>query len=113
MLDLFRRHKALTIAFLLALAATLFFSVRLVMATLLWPPPEMPDQPIAGWMTPRYVAHSWHLPPRLVAETLDLRPDGMGRRVTLKDIAASQGRSVDAVIADLQAAIARHRAEKP
>ena len=53
---------------------TTFFAVRLVASWIYWNDPAHRDVEIAPWMTPRYVAHSWRLPPEVVAETLDLDP---------------------------------------
>ena len=67
---LWRDHRLLTAAFLLAVALTTFFAVRLVASWIYWNDPAHRDAEIAPWMTPRYVAHSWRLPPEIVAETL-------------------------------------------
>jgi hypothetical protein len=106
---LWRRHRLLTIAFLLAGALTAYFAVRLAASWIYWNDPAHRDVEIAGWMTPRYVAHSWRLPPELVADALDLERRA-GRPLTLADIAAERGLTVEELAARLEAAAAAHRA---
>ena len=67
-----------------------------------------PDEPIQPWMTIPYVAHAYHVPPVVVQEALGLPPDPPDRR-PLREIAAAQGRSSDAAIVDITAAIALAR----
>lgn len=108
---LWRRHRWLFLGFLLALALALFFGVRATVFTLYWSDPARRDEAIAGWMTPRYIAYSWQVPPEVVGDALGLAADGMGRRVTVGEVAQSRGTSVDAVARDLAAAIEAFRAE--
>jgi len=106
---LWRRAPVLTLALVAALAFTAFFAARLTLDTLYWTDPERADVPIQGWMTPRFVAHSWTVPPDLVAATLGLERDGEGRRVTLAKLAKERGVPVDMLITDLETAIAIYR----
>lgn len=108
---LWREAPILTAAFAAALVLTLFFAGRLLLGTLYWTDPSHRDVPPAPWMTPRYVAHSWDLPPELVAETLALPRDGSGRRATLQQLARERGVPVEVLIEDLKSAIAAHRAD--
>ncbi|SNS93441.1 hypothetical protein [Antarctobacter heliothermus] len=103
----------LTGAFVLALVCTLFFAGRFVTGAIYWADPAHRDVPPASWMTPRYVAHSWRLPPDMVADTLALPRDGTGGRFTLGQLAADRDVPVDTLIAELEAAIARHREAHP
>jgi hypothetical protein len=106
---LFRRHPILSSAFALAVALALFFAIRLAVATLVWSHPPIADQQPEGWMTPRYIAHSWQVPPDIVAEALAVDRDGAGRRITLNMIAKSTNQSVDELAVKLTAAIAEYR----
>ncbi len=111
---LWKNHRWLLIAFVVAAALSVFFGVRTVMFTLYWSDPANRDQAIAGWMTPRYVAHSWHVPPEVVQEALGLTGDGAGRRVTLDELATARGIDTATLGAELDAAIAAFRAsERP
>lgn len=107
-----RRHRLLFAAFLLALALTLFFGTRALLFAIHWHDPAREDEEIAGWMTPRYVAHSWHVPPEVVADAIDLAPGEAGRRPTLDRIAAEKGIPVADLADRIEAAIARHRAQR-
>ncbi len=109
---LWRDHRLLSVAFLATGALTAFFAVRLVASWIYWSDPAHRDAEIAGWMTPRYVAHSWRLPPDLVAETL-----GLDRRTgpppTLADVAKERGVTVGELAARIEAAAEAHRAADP
>jgi len=105
MFQFIRSHALLSAAFALALAATLFFLGRFVVSTAVWSNPELREQPVAGWMTPRYVTKSWRVSPEVVAAALSLEMDGTGRRITLEEIAASQGRSLEDLIQTLETAL--------
>ena len=70
------------------------------------------DQPIAGWMTPRYVSRSWKLPREKMAEALNVNHTVRGP-VPLEKVAEEQGITLEALIARIEAAIAEHRAASP
>jgi hypothetical protein len=107
---LWRAHRWLLLGFLAAVALALFFGVRAVVFSVYWAGHR--DEAIAGWMTPRYVAMSWDVPPEVVGEALSLPRDGTGRRVTLTEVAAAQGVSVGALAGELAGAIAAYRADR-
>ncbi len=97
----------------LALAATVLFGVR---SALFWVDRHnriAREQPVAAWMTPGYVAHSWHLPREVVIEALALDPKTKPPRETLSDIARERGVPVETLIEALEAAIAAQREAHP
>ncbi|MEC3862055.1 hypothetical protein VK792_12235 [Mesobacterium sp. TK19101] len=104
-----KRHKPLLLAFVLAVATTGFFAVKLVIATVYWSDPAHRDQHIEGWMTPGYIAHSWNVPPEVIGTELGLQPGGTPKRITLDDIARERGVAVDTLIQQIEAAIAASR----
>lgn len=104
-----RHHIALSLAFAAALAVTLVFAGRLAVSTIVWSDPDRYEAPIAGWMTPRYVARSWSVAPDALEDALRLDTDRSARRMTIAEIAAAQGRSLDELIGDLDTAIAAAR----
>lgn len=110
----FRSHppvrRGLLAGFVLAAALAVFFGVRLFHGASLWTDTPPQDPPIAGWMTPRYVMRAWDTPPEVIAGALDLDEAGVGRRMTLTELAADRGEATEALIADLDAAIAAFRA---
>lgn len=70
--NLWRKHRFLFLAFITALVVTAFFAARLLVFSLYWSDPAHHDQPVEGWMTPRYVAHSYQLPSEVVRDVLEL-----------------------------------------
>lgn len=88
----------------MALALTVFFSFRSVAFFIYWSDPARHEQPVAGWMTPRYVAHSWKVPPQLIMQVIgqDAMPK---KRSSLEEIAKEQGRNLDDLIAELTQAV--------
>jgi len=106
---LWQSHRWLLLGFLAALALTLFFAGRAAVFAVYWS--QHRDEAIAGWMTPGYIAHSWQLPPEVMGAALGLSPEeGEGRRLTLAEIAADRGVSVETLAAEIEAVIATHRA---
>ncbi len=87
---LWRRHRFLFVAFLAALVVTVFFAARLLVFTVYWADPDHRGQPLEGWMTPGYVAHSYDLSSEVVRDALELDP-GDGERRTLAEIATASG----------------------
>lgn len=103
-----REHRFLFLAFAMALALTVFFTVRMVVFTLYWADPAHRNQPIAGWMTPRYIVHSYDLPPELVRKVLNLEEEPRKRR-TLAEIARDSDLTLDEIAQRItQAAEAHH-----
>jgi hypothetical protein len=105
---LWARHRWLLIGFVATLALALFFGARALVLTLYWS--DHRDEAIAGWMTPRYVAMSWDVPPEVLGEALALERDGSGRRMTLVEIADAKGTDLRTLEAELEAAIVAFRA---
>lgn len=104
---LWREHRSLFLAFSTALAVTVFFAARMVFFTIYWADPAHHDQPLEGWMTPRYVAHSYDLPPELVREALELEPE-IGKRRTLAEIARESNLTLDEIALRITKAAEAH-----
>jgi hypothetical protein len=109
---LWRENRTIFVAFVLATALALFFGGRLVSNWIYWNDPAHRDQAIAGWMTPRYVAHSWGLPPELVINVLGIERTP-GHPPMLSEIAAARGTTVDVLAAEIETAAARYRENRP
>ncbi|MDE9448886.1 hypothetical protein J3R80_00200 [Aliiroseovarius sp. Z3] len=113
MLSLLKRMWAAapvaTIILAVALGLSVFFGVRTTTSWIYWTDPAHIDQPIEGWMTPRYVAMSWDVPRDVMMNALRIdRPeDGPPN---LARLAEARGVTLDALIAEIEAAIAAHRA---
>lgn len=92
-----------------ALAAILFFGIRLGADWLYWNDPAHRDQNISGWMTPRYVAMSWDVPRPVMIEILDLQPRE-GRPMNLRDLAEERGMTLAELVETLESGIQAFRA---
>jgi hypothetical protein len=66
------------------------------------------DEPIRGWMTLGYVAHSYHVPPHVLHLALGL-PDKPPDKRPLREIAKAQNRSMDEIRSLLLQAIDQAR----
>ncbi|OSP56151.1 hypothetical protein [Pseudoruegeria sp. SK021] len=107
-----RTHPLLTGAFAVALLAAVYFALRIVPVLIFFADPRHQDQPIAGWMTARYVALSYDLPKDVMLTALGLTgPEG--RIVTLSDLAQARGVPVQVIRAEVRAAIAAYREVAP
>lgn len=108
---LWRARPWLTSAFLLACALTLFFAGRLVFFTVYWATHR--EMPVEPWMTVGYVARPWGLDPRTLDAAAGLPlPEVKGRPQPLSEIARDRGVPVAEVIADVEAALVKLRAEE-
>ncbi|MGY9048494.1 MAG: hypothetical protein ACKVKF_15920 [Rhodobacterales bacterium] len=106
-----KRHAVLTLAFGVALSVTAVFLVRLTLSMLLWSDAGLPNRPIEGWMTPRFVAKHWDVTREVVIDALGPMPQGGERAVSLATMAERQGRDLDEMITGLKAAIRDARAQ--
>ncbi len=105
-------RRGLLAGFILAAALAVFFGIRLFHGAALWSEATPQDPPIASWMTPRYVMRAWDVPPEVIAEALNLDQDGIGRRVTLAELAADRGDTPEALAVRLEDAIAAFRSAR-
>ena len=108
LLAAWKRRPVITSAFILAVLFTCMFAFRSVAMLIYWSHPDHQNQAIQAWMTPRYVAQSWQLPPDVMYRALgtDEMP---GRRIMLGEIAKQQGISMDELAARIAAAAATFR----
>jgi hypothetical protein len=106
-----RWHQWLLLAvFLLAVLVTGLFAVRAVRRAAYWRTHR--DEPIRSWMSVRYVARSYRVPPPVLYEAIGVQPALHDRR-PLREIAREQNRPVEALINELQDAIKGFRAHGP
>ena len=103
------RKWLVVLAFVVAVSATGLFAVRTVRRAVYWRSHR--DEAIRPWMNVGYIAHSYRVPPWVLHQALGLpsKPD----RRPIRQIAREQGRSVDQVIAILEAAIVHSRPPYP
>lgn len=108
---IWRAHKVLSLAFLAAILLTLLFGVRMVVFAVYWMDPAHRDQTLEGWMTPRYVAQSYELPPEVTALAIGVPYPPQNRGQTLADIAENQGVTLTELQARIEAAARTHRGQ--
>ena len=96
-----------------ALVASGFFAVRMTAFWIYWHDPAHREQEIAAWMTPGYIAHSWAVPRAVVLEALDAPVPPPRGPMSLRELAAVNGVSVEQLIAAAEQAIAEFRAGAP
>lgn len=90
-----------------------FFGFRTITSFVYWNDEAHQSQPIAGWMTPRYVGKSWRVPPEVVAAALQIELSAGTGRTSLEQIANARGEDLTTLIATLDAAISTHKATQP
>lgn len=99
-----RRHPVLSGAFLLAVLLAFAFAGSLLWRLASWEVHE--EEPLAPWMTVRYIGRSWDVSPREIHALAGLpRPEEARRPLTLGEIAERRGVPVEEVIAEVDAAL--------
>lgn len=92
----------------LAVMASIYFGVR----SAIHPMRAEREQSVAAWMTPRFIARSWSVPPDVIQNALDIpkpRPKGP---INLTQLAELRGVPVEQIIAEAEAAVAAFRQGK-
>jgi hypothetical protein len=108
MLTIFKRHPYLSGAFSLASLAAAGFAVHFVYNLIYWQAHE--NEQVRPWMTVGYVGRSWDLKPHLIDEMAGL-PQPKDRPLTINEIAKLRGVPVSEVIAQVEAAVAKLKAQ--
>ena len=96
-------------AFIFVVCFTGFYAYRTIERAAYWRAHR--DQPLAGWMTVGYIAHSYHVPPPVLYDALDLEPKPPRDRRSLSQIAKEQNRSFEEIKTELEKVIADFRIE--
>ncbi|MBT8458532.1 MAG: hypothetical protein HKP37_06980 [Boseongicola sp.] len=107
---LWAHHRAALGAFVALVCFACYFAFKAIAAAVYWNDPRHQDQPLAGWMTPRYVAQSYEIPPDVLGPALFLDPSQQPRRLRLEDIAAANGVTLDTLQQRVAEATAAFRA---
>ena len=106
---LWRHNRWLTLSFALTLTLALVFIIRAGVFFVYWQ--QHRDEPIEGWMTVRYVAHSYRVDPRIVHDAVGLPQTGPDRRPLVR-IAREDGEPLDEMTARILEAIKADRAAR-
>ncbi len=99
----------------LALGTMLVFAVNFALTFVYFHDPEHRNQALEGWMRPRYVAMSYHLPPGVLANILEIAPPPERKareRLTMADVAAQQGVTLEELTARLTLAAAAFHGDR-
>jgi hypothetical protein len=107
--DIWAHHKLAVLALLVVITVAGIFGARSVSQMIYWSNPAKLDQPLQGWMTPRYVGRSYDVPPEVVQQAFGLEKPSIPRRMSLDAIAAEQGMSMAELQASLDAAVTAWR----
>jgi hypothetical protein len=97
-----RRTLVIGLAFLLAIAGALLFASRASRQAHHF---RTANEPIHGWMSIPFIAHSHHVPASLLFEAIGVQPRQPRDHRSLRHIAHELNRPVPEVIAQLQKAI--------
>ena len=109
--DIWTHHKIAVAALIVVLTAAGVFGIKSAQQMMYWSDPAKADQPLQGWMTPRYVGRSYNVPPEVVQRAFALDDPGVPRRVSLETIAQSHGVTLTELQAQLDEAVAIWRAD--
>ncbi|WIV49476.1 hypothetical protein QQG91_07255 [Marivivens sp. LCG002] len=101
LISFIRHHKYMSLAFVVALSATMFFAFDVLSDARNWKDPQSRNVDPQVWMTPMYIAHSWKVDPKELGAAIGIteRPR---KRTTLEDIAKERGVPVAQVILEVQ-----------
>jgi hypothetical protein len=97
------------IGFGIAVSAVFYFGFQTQSQSVYWNDPAHRDQALDGWMTPRYVAQSYDIPPEVFIPALFLDPAQKPRRISLDAIAAENGVTLGELQMRIDAAVAQWR----
>lgn len=107
---LWANNRLALLAFGAVTCIAAFFAINAIAAAIYWNDPRHQDQDLAGWMTPRYVAQSYNIPPEVFAPALFFEPGDPPRRRRLEDIAADNGVTLEDLQTRIDEATAAFRA---
>ncbi|WP_316859043.1 hypothetical protein [uncultured Cohaesibacter sp.] len=93
------------VAFIVALLFLAFFGVRFTARAIYFHNPVHRNQTLEPWMTPKYVGMSYHLPPHIIREVMQLDEVRQEKkRVRLKDVTSQLGISLSELEARIREA---------
>ena len=109
---LWTHHRIALSAFLMLICVAGFFAFNAIAAAIYWNDPQHQDQTLAAWMTPRYVAQSYKIPPEVLGPALFFDPTEPPRRRRLDDIAAANCVTIEVLQQRVTKATAAFRASQ-
>ncbi len=106
MIKFLRNNGWLALALVVVLALGTYFAIGAFDHARKWDP-ERPAV-VQPWMTNRFIAHSWQLPPEVMDDDLNL-PRTRGGPMSLQAIADERGIPVEGLIEQVEEAIKAHQ----
>ena len=107
--DIWAHNRLALLAFVAVVAIAGYFGVRAAGQFIYWADPAHQDQPLAGWMTPRYVSRSYDVPPPVILDALEMDREAIPRRASLDTIAAEQDMTLDEMQLRVETAVTAWR----
>lgn len=111
--DLWQHNRLALLAFVTVICLAGFFGFKSVSQFIYWSDPRHQNQSLEGWMTPRYVAQSYQVPPEVIQNALDLDVDAPPRRISLESLAAQGDLTLNELQSRIDTAVAAWRAANP
>ncbi|WP_259777356.1 hypothetical protein [Aliiroseovarius crassostreae] len=113
---MWRAAPVATALMILCLIAGGVFATRTISEAVYWNNPDHHNQPLAGWMTPRYVAHSWRIPRPDMMDIMQSAVPGLdlenGPR-SLSDIAAKHNLALNELLQRIDTGLSVYQSEHP
>ncbi|MBL1406017.1 MAG: hypothetical protein COC17_05680 [Hyphomicrobiales bacterium] len=103
-----KQNWILVLIMIAAVMALLFFVFSFVSNIIYFNDPLHKDQALKAWMTPRYVVMSYDLPPRIVAEVMNLTPR-VDKRKRLSQVATDLNITLEELTIRIRVAAEKHR----
>lgn len=91
--SLWRRHRALSIAFIAMILLTLVFALRFTLTVFYWHNPENRQVELKSWMTLGHVSMVYDISEKQLLAALELPPQA-SRRLKLRQVARLKGVSI-------------------
>jgi hypothetical protein len=107
--SLWALHRVALVAFLVTFCVAGYFAFNAIAAAIYWSDPRHQDQLLAPWMTPRYVAQSYGIPPNVLGPALFFDPGDPPRRRRLEEIADANGVTLETLQRRVSEAKAAYR----
>lgn len=108
----FRNHPYLSIVLVMAVCALGYFGFGFLSEAIYFADPAHQEQPLALWMTPKYVGLSWDLPPGIIREVMELEPRDGGRPPRLAEVIDNLGITLEELETRVRDAKDAHELEK-
>ena len=111
--DLWKHDRKVLLSFLAVICIAGFFGFKALAQFIYWADPQHQDQTLAGWMTPRYVAQSYQVPPEVVQDAFELDVNAPPRRISLDALAAQSDQTIEELQSRVDIAVHAWRAANP